>query len=49
MSSPLTSLSDLDERDVIPPLSMEPALYTWDDVKMAQVRRYLPLAAKSCH
>ena len=47
MSSPLTSLSSLDERDVIPPLSMEPALYTWDDVKMAQVESPFPFAVGS--
>ena len=37
LSSPLTSLSSLDEHESVPPLSMEPALYSWDDVRMAQV------------
>ena len=36
MSSPLTSLSSLDE-EAVPPLAIEPALFTWDDVKIAHV------------
>ncbi|KAI0371792.1 hypothetical protein BV20DRAFT_941308 [Pilatotrama ljubarskyi] len=37
MSSPLTSLSSLDGEDRLPPMSLEPSLYTLDDVKFAQL------------
>ncbi|KAI0637273.1 hypothetical protein C8Q77DRAFT_558604 [Trametes polyzona] len=37
MSSPLTSLSSLDGGESVPPLSMEPSLYTLDDVRFAQL------------
>ena len=36
--SPLTSLSSLGDRDSVPPFSMEPTLYSMDDVNFAQVR-----------
>ncbi|KAI0646774.1 hypothetical protein C8Q79DRAFT_1067708 [Trametes meyenii] len=37
MSSPLTSLSELDDDDRIRPVSTEPAVYTLDDVRFAQL------------
>ncbi|KAI0670671.1 hypothetical protein C8Q78DRAFT_975030 [Trametes maxima] len=37
MSSPLTSLSELDDDDHIQPMSMEPAVYSLDDVRFAQL------------
>ncbi|KAI0362764.1 hypothetical protein OH77DRAFT_1389108 [Trametes cingulata] len=37
MSSPLTSLSSLDDEDRVPSMSIEPSLYTLDDVKFAQL------------
>ncbi|KAI0781240.1 hypothetical protein BD413DRAFT_24898 [Trametes elegans] len=37
LSSPLTSLSSLEADDRAPPMSMEPALYTWDDVRFAEL------------
>ncbi|KAH9946375.1 uncharacterized protein BXZ73DRAFT_37826 [Epithele typhae] len=37
MSSPLTSLSSLDDQDSIPPFSMEPALFNTDDLRIAQM------------
>ena len=40
LSSPLTSLSSLDDNDSVPPSSMEPAVYLMDDVNFAQVRRH---------
>ncbi|KAI9056681.1 hypothetical protein FKP32DRAFT_1440872 [Trametes sanguinea] len=37
LSSPLTSLTSLDDDESVPPMSMEPSLYTLDDVRFAQL------------
>ena len=41
LSSPLTSLSSLDDGDSVPPYAMEPSVYSADDMTFAQVRRLL--------
>ncbi|TBU28935.1 hypothetical protein BD311DRAFT_662317 [Dichomitus squalens] len=47
MSSPLTSLSSLDDHDSVPPFSMEPAMYSMDDVNFAQMLCNLRLQSSS--
>ncbi|KAI1790739.1 hypothetical protein LXA43DRAFT_1014785 [Ganoderma leucocontextum] len=47
LSSPLTSLSSLDDQDSVPPFSMEPALYSMDDVNFAQMLCNLRLHSTS--
>ncbi|KAM5535620.1 hypothetical protein V8D89_010787 [Ganoderma adspersum] len=47
LSSPLTSLSSLDDQDSVPPFFMEPALYSMDDVNFAQMLCNLRLQSTS--
>ncbi|KAJ8481419.1 hypothetical protein ONZ51_g5996 [Trametes cubensis] len=47
LSSPLTSLTSLDDDESVPPLSVEPSLYTLDDVRFAQLLCGLRLQSSS--
>ncbi|KAI0747830.1 hypothetical protein C8Q80DRAFT_1168672 [Daedaleopsis nitida] len=47
MSSPLTSLSSLDDGECVPPLSMEPSGYSLDDMRFAQMLCEMQLQSSS--